>query len=487
MGYWTLNGKRIVDANEDFIRFKKGDSTALFKDIVVSDDKITFILSDDSEIVVNKKTETFIRFESNFQLINKGRPNKLKFNVSSDLQGLEVTKAPAGWSVNIHRPEKYVGVSPSNDASFGLEEIRIEGYDANGLVYATTIKVGIKGSGFDNEQGVFILNEGNMTTENGSLIYIDGKGVIGDYIYQAMNGSALGNATQDLFIHNNKMYIISQNGTKNAVGTLFKNDGMLVVANSKTLKKEAAFNDELQELSWPTHIAVLDEEHIYIRDNNGVHCFNSASKSLTKIEGTAGAAKNRMAVAGNKVFFIQNNKLSVIEKGQNKVSKSIDMGASITGIIRSADGNLFVATNGNPGKISKINSSNYEVIKSNEVTEGSLSAGMGATPSITAIGNLLYYSGAGTVIYRHNFETGESKRMIDAKDVVNNSNMVYNNIAVHPITGRVYMNTIKGYGWDFTINNISVFKPEGDALVLEKNYEDHTRFPAGIFFPANFK
>lgn len=262
---------------------------------------------------------------------------------------------------------------------------------------------------------------------------------------------------------------------------------MLVVANSKTLKKEAAFNDELQELSWPTHIAVLDEEHIYIRDNNGVHCFNSASKSLTKIEGTAGAAKNRMAVAGNKVFFIQNNKLSVIEKGQNKVSKSIDMGASITGIIRSADGNLFVATNGNPGKISKINSSNYEVIKSNEVTEGSLSAGMGATPSITAIGNLLYYSGAGTVIYRHNFETGESKRMIDAKDVVNNSNMVYNNIAVHPITGRVYMNTIKGYGWDFTINNISVFKPEGDALVLEKNYEDHTRFPAGIFFPANFK
>lgn len=487
MGYWTLNGKRIVDANEDFIRFKKGDSTALFKDIVVSDDKITFILSDDSEIVVNKKTETFIRFESNFQLINKGRPNKLKFNVSSDLQGLEVTKAPAGWSVNIHRPEKYVGVSPSNDASFGLEEIRIEGYDANGLVYATTIKVGIKGSGFDNEQGVFILNEGNMTTENGSLIYIDGKGVIGDYIYQAMNGSALGNATQDLFIHNNKMYIISQNGTKNAVGTLFKNDGMLVVANSKTLKKEAAFNDELQELSWPTHIAVLDEEHIYIRDNNGVHCFNSASKNLTLIEGTAGAAKNRMAVAGNKVFFIQNNKLSVIEKGQNKVSKSIDMGASITGIIRSADGNLFVATNGNPGKISKINSSNYEVIKSNEVTEGSLSAGMGATPSITAIGNLLYYSGAGTVIYRHNFETGESKRMIDAKDVVNNSNMVYNNIAVHPMTGRVYMNTIKGYGWDFTINNISVFKPEGDALVLEKNYEDHTRFPAGIFFPANFK
>ena len=73
------------------------------------------------------------------------------------------------------------------------------------------------------------------------------------------------------------------------------------------------------------------------------------------------------------------------------------------------------------------------------------------------------------------------------KNVVENANIVYNNIAVHPLTGRVYLNNIKAYGWDFLINNISVFKPEGDALALEVNYEDHTHFPAGIFFPANFE
>ena len=110
-----------------------------------------------------------------------------------------------------------------------------------------------------------------------------------------------------------------------------------------------------------------------------------------------------------------------------------------------------------------------------------------STTKATAIGDILYYSGAGTSIYRHDFTTGESKLMINAKNVVENANIVYNNIAVHPLTGRVYLNTIKAYGWDFLINNISVFKPEGDALALEVNYEDHTHFPAGIFFPANFE
>lgn len=78
------------------------------------------------------------------------------------------------------------------------------------------------------------------------------------------------------------------------------------------------------------------------------------------------------------------------------------------------------------------------------------------------------------------------KKLIDAKTVVENANMVYNNIAVHPRTGKVYMTTIKAYGWDFLINNISVFGYEGEEMVLSDNYKNYTHFPAGIFFPADF-
>lgn len=51
---------------------------------------------------------------------------------------------------------------------------------------------------FTDSKGVFVLNEGNMTTENGSLTYITPEGyVIGD-AYKKVNGTELGNVAQDM-------------------------------------------------------------------------------------------------------------------------------------------------------------------------------------------------------------------------------------------------------------------------------------------------
>jgi DNA-binding beta-propeller fold protein YncE len=163
------------------------------------------------------------------------------------------------------------------------------------------------------------------------------------------------------------------------------------------------------------------------------------------------------------------------------------MGANISGVLKAKDGNLWVSTTGTPNKIAKVSSSTYAVIKENEITEGKVGAGWGATPGITAKGDTLYYSNAGTTIYRHIFSTEESKMIIDAKTVVPNANMIYNNIAVHPISGKVYMTTIKGYGWDFLTNNISEFDFSGAEPKLSENYTDQTYFPAGIFFSADFQ
>ncbi len=325
-----------------------------------------------------------------------------------------------------------------------------------------------------------------MTTENGSLIYITATGDVINNVYYNANGTELGNTSQDLFVRNGKMYIISQNGNNNSAATGIVNDGMLVVANAETLKREKAYNEEIAKLSWASHIAVIDEANVFIRDNNGVHLFNTIDESLTLIDGSRGAAKNDMAVVNNKLYVIAGRKLLMIEPNSTSITSEVDMGANITGLLRSNDNNLWVSTTGSPNKISKVSSDDLSVIKSNEITEGSLGAGWGSTPGITAKGDTIYYSNASTTIYRHIFESSETKKMIDARDVVSNIGMLYNNIAVHPVTGDVYMNTMKGYGWDFAINNISVFKDNGDDMVLKENYRDHTRFPAGIFFNAQF-
>ncbi|GAE21491.1 hypothetical protein JCM10003_951 [Bacteroides pyogenes JCM 10003] len=268
---------------------------------------------------------------------------------------------------------------------------------------------------------------------------------------------------------------------------------MLVVANAETMKRVAVYDEVLKEngkykLSWPTHLAVLNDENVFIRDNQGVSLFNSKTEELTLIPNTRGAAKNRMAVANNKVFVIKSRQLIVFEADKKEIVHTIDMGAAISGVITSKDGNLWVSTTGNPNKISKVDSKTFTILKENAITEGRVSNGFWSTPGITAKGDTLYYSGGSPVIYRHIFSTGESKKMIDTKTLVSNANMVYNGPGVHPITGDVYINTIKGFGWDFTINNISVFNfDEKLPSPLKANYEDYTRFPAGIFFSANFK
>lgn len=489
-GYLTLNGKRVTDANDDFVRFKKGESGAFFKDIIVTDKSVTFVLPDDSQIILNKETGTFLRFDTDqktpFYLLKPGRETRINIKFSANLKTLEVLSAPEGWTTNVHRANSYVAVTPPADATMGLGELRLQGTDENGLVYLAIARVSVKGSGFADPTGVFILNEGNMTTENGSLIYIDKEGKVLDYAYRTMNGTELGNVTQDIYIFNKKMYIISQNGKTNAVGTGFDNDGMLVVTNSETLVKEATFNEELSALNWPTHIAVLDEKNIFIRDNYGVHLFDSETGTETLIEGSKGAGKLTMAVADGKVFAIAGSKLLVLEKGKTTVGKTIDMGQRIAAVAKANDGNLWVSMQGSPAKIAKVNSKTGENIKTNVVTEVNLSAGVGAGCSITAYQNKLYYSGLGSKIYRHDFETGTTTMLGDVKEFNSEMTMTYNPIAVHPITGHIYMNRIKGYGWNFLINSIFELEDTGNGLKMVHEYRDHTHFPAGIFFPASF-
>lgn len=494
-GYWTVNGSPITDSQGNPVE-AQGDS--FFTGITQNEESVTFTLADGNTIIIPKSAETYLYFDNldNVQtFVLKPGENKRMRIVFNNIEQLEVSDYPSGWRVNLHRPDKYVNVSVPANAGFGVYELVLRGLDKKGLVFMAVAKISISSSeGFSDPFGAFILNEGNKTTENGSLIYIAPNGYVYDKVYSNMNGKDLGNATQDLFIKDGKMWIISQSGSVSATGTVFNNEGMLVVADVSTMKRTAVYDDVLKDgegkykLKWPTHLAVLNDENVFIRDNYGVSLFNSNTKELTLIPNTSGAAKNRMAVANDRVFVIKSRDLIVFEAGKKEIVHTINMGAAISGVLTSKDGNLWVSTTGSPNKITKIDSKTYEVVKENSVTTGSLGAGWGASPGITAKGDTIYYSNASTKIYRHIFSTNESKLMVDAKDFVQNATMAYNNIAVHPVSGDVYMNTIKGYGWDFTINNISVFNFDEDIpSVLKANYTDYTRYPVGIFFTADFK
>lgn len=386
------------------------------------------------------------------------------------------------WTLN----GKEVSTTPAYEftaTDLGKSEIQLKVSNAEQGEAAAKLDLDVYGK---YKYGTFILNEGASLRgdKGGSLIFISPEGELVEMAFQKENNGAwLGSVPQDVFIANNKMYIVSQNGGNEG--------GFLTIVNAETLKLETAFGDELKsQVSWPTHVAVLGDDNIYLRDNGGIKLFHPSTGEATLIEGTKGARKNTMAVVGGKVFASQNKNLLVIESGKDKVSATVEFDGNISGVVKSSDNNVWVSVS--TGKIAKVSAKDYSIIKENDLSADkdatkTLSASFAAAPSITAKGDTLYMSGLATKVYRHIFSTNETKLMVDAKEMVENANIVYNTVAVDPVTEGVYLNTIKGYGDNVSINQISIFDFSGATPTLKAHYNDCTRCPAGVFFTSNFR
>ena len=325
-------------------------------------------------------------------------------------------------------------------------------------------------------KGAFLLNEGNMTNETGTITYVDvDKKAILDSAYIHVNGTKLGNVCQDLAFANDKVYIISQNGQRNG------GEGLLTIAKAGTLEKIKVFNDAALAQLWPTHIAVIDDR-IYLRtDKNGGGIYLGTENGGFKlIEGTTGAKKLRMAVIGQRVFAITSSKKLLMIQG-DKVVKELPLAGNPSGLALADDGNLWVSYVA-PNTIAKVNPdpADFKIIASNALTE-STSVGWGATSAIFATGNTIYFTGATTTIRKHDFAkktTAVFANILDAK-YAPELKVHYNSLGVDPKTGYVYYSGIKGFGMDYKINSTLVLDPQGNVLIKK---DKTNSFPAGWYF-----
>lgn len=407
---------------------------------------------------------------------------------------------PDGWTVSIDKESGSVMVtapsaSSNADQTFSLQ---LTAKGENGQT--SSAQINFYHVTFDDPKGALVLNEGNMTSENGSLLYITPEGYMVDKAYKRVNGTELGNVPQDMYRYDGKLYIISQNGNGNAMGAEFENDGMLIIADARTLKKSQNFMKEsFTQLDWPTHIAVIDEQHIYIRDNRGVWRLNMGDLHLTFIEGTEGAPKAPFAVVGGKVYTYYNGSFNMtglleITPGNDRATKISAPFFQLFGIraIAPAENNglwimsskygneismnLYDPSKGDRGKLIK----NYISEEPSEGSSGRLFAAQGKT---------IYYA-RGTEIYRLVFDpeaqTGskepQDEMLVDLSSLDDDAVIPYNGLGVNPTTGYVYANTLKGFGPFFTTNQIWVFNFSDNANAPLFKFEDYTHFPAGFFF-----
>ena len=452
-------------------------------------EKLDFVLDTDA----GSGSPILLVSEETYTLTYQGKGVE-DITVENEAAGWQVVVDEAGSRIVLTAPAATADTEPSYTlqltvAGTGGQSLTTEGIDFHRVT-------------FDDPKGTFVLNEGNMTTENGSLVYITPEGYVLDNAYKRVNGTELGNVAQDMYFHDGKVYLISQNGDTNAVGTSFENDGMLVVADAATLKKVRSFtNAELDRLDWPTHVAVLDEQHVYIRDNAGIWRLNMDDASLTFVEGSEGAPKARLAVVDGAVYFPLNGLLAGLKKidpSGDQVSGVANMAFWMAspminrflGVAASDDGNLWVmGTSATDGGSEGTLSLGKLDLAANKLTQNLL----GTQPDeaydccFAAHGNTIYYAN-GTTLYRVLFDpeagTDEFREepLVDLASLDDNVGLLYNGLGVSPATGHVYANTLKGFGNAFTTNTIWEFDFDASLDTPVHRFDDHTRFPAGVYF-----
>lgn len=430
------------------------------------------------------------------------------YEIAFHAEGVEeiaVDNEVAGWQVTVDEEKSTITVTaPAADAEADKTytlQLTATSADEQSI---TTEGINFYHVTFDDTGGTFVLNEGNMSSENGSLDYITPEGYFIDNAYRRVNGTELGNVAQDMCFYDGKIYIITQNGDgENPSGASFENDGMLIVADAKTLKKVKAFaKEELTGLDWPTHIAVIDEQHVYIRDNVGIWHFNMDDNSLNFVTDTDGAPKTQFTVVGGKVYFPDNgsflNTLKVIDPTTDQVSdvaNSALWSASpminyFLGITPTDDGNLWVMgtsmSDGSEGgmlTISKLDLASESLVQ-NGISEYPNTA---YNCRFAAHGNTVYYA-SGTAIYRANFDPEAGGKdvvdefLVDLTELDTEAGLLYNGLGVNPITGNVFINTLKGFGNNYTTNSIWEFDFDTSSDTPVNKYDNYTRFPAGMYF-----
>ena len=368
--------------------------------------------------------------------------------------------------------------------------------------------------GYAHPEGVFILNSGVKMFENSSLTYIAPDGTVETDVYKKVNGTDLGNDAVDMYMYNNKLYILCSDYTQ-LEGK--PSDGALIIADAVTLKKEKSYKlndftfdlpegmrpEDKAEIISLSNIAVLDENNIFIKDSQGLFRFNPTTNKLTLVKGTyhiANQGGNLESKTSSKSMAVVNDKLYLatggfwsdagiveIVKNKDEVNRELSFESAnlSSGIVAGEDGNVWVSTynraNKNKNYVYNVSAESMTILDSKNV-RADFAPGYNNTSGISAAGDAFYFSGQTTQLQRFSFESAKAELLVDVKTDEPKAIYLNTNMVVNPSNNYVYVATSEeNMDNQHTQNNLLIYDCSGDKAVLKQNIKNQTSFVSGIF------
>lgn len=374
--------------------------------------------------------------------------------------------------------------------------------------------------GYADPNGVLILNQGARRVENSSITYISPEGKIEESVYRNINGTSFGNEAQDLYMYNGKLYILS-NGIYSPNDE--EGDGVLIIADAVTLKKERAYKmselkfkrpeGSLDENEWMPlttpfeNIAVLDEKNIFISEGQGVFRFDSTTGELNIIEGSYHfgnqgntieevACTRGIIRVGDCLYcggggFWETTRLIEFSKDKNTIGRVIPdlKGDFISGILQTGEREIMLATCGRGGETKSylyfVDLDKWEITKEKQIAED-ISAEFFNTSGITLAGDYIYYAAGGTKIKRLSLKDWKSEEYINVSKDAPNGIYLNCNVVADPVKQYLYVAVSDEYSESVvpTNNYLLIYDCSKDTPVLVKCLLNNTDYPIGIY-PMN--
>ncbi|WP_439881290.1 YncE family protein [Pontibacter sp. MBLB2868] len=310
-------------------------------------------------------------------------------------------------------------------------------------------------AGTYTEDGVFVINEGNFGTPNGSVSFYKTttQEVHTDVFSKENEGRPLGDVVQDMMIHDNRAYVVANNSNKIEVvnASTFKSGG--VIEGLSAPRYVAAVNDKAYVTEW------LPANADYSYNNGRVSVIDLKTNTVLKTI-TVGVQPEHLLISGGKVYVTNSggNTISVINTTTDAVEKTIPVTFGPNSLVLDTNNMLWVLSSGNKdwalpesaytaGALSKINISTGTVV--NTFTFPNTTA-MADRLVINKTSGMLYYNYDGQVYQQSTTANSLSHSMF-----INKS---FYGLSVDPATGNLYGGDANGFKGDGTVY---IFTPAG--------------------------
>jgi len=301
--------------------------------------------------------------------------------------------------------------------------------------------------------GVFIVNEGWFGHETGNVNFWDRQSDdIQHKVYEKENsGKNLGVTTQYACINDSKLFLVS------------KDPDNLVVVNSETLKeigRVSLASGSGQARGFAYH----DETSGFLSSSDGIYEVDLSQFKLgKKINGISGEVGNMMVLEG-KLFALKAKELIVIDIASLKIEKTFTLANNVGGLVKDKDNMLWVGSNSqllkvNPNDLSSETIDLAEGVSVNSSYGWAWNAG---SLTYSKENHSLYFVNGGgwspRSVGRYNIATKSAEKLFD----IDSDYMIYGaGTYVDPVSNKLYVTAIKGFGQAANFNRLYVYNLDG--------------------------